>query len=128
MEKMKIGLLIGMLAGASALSGCLAVVAGGTAAGTVAYVKGDSEAVVDATVPVAYQTALSVVNEMGLSVINDESDETSAVINCRNAKDEKITITMDSQTTATTRIRVRHGLFGNEKVSGRILTDITSRL
>lgn len=132
----KIGRYLGMLVWPVALSlivgvlgsGCLAVVAGGAAAGTVAYVKGDSQSVVDASVDTAALVASSVALEKGLVSISEKNDDTSAILVFRNARDQKITITVEAVTNTTSKIFVRQGVFGGEDESSLILNEIIRRL
>lgn len=109
-------------------TGCLAIVAGGAAAGTVAYVKGDSEVVVNASLVKSKKAADAAVKKLGLLKISEKSDALTAVIVTRNSEDTKITISLESQTEETTKIGVRYGLFGDESQSARVLSEITKRL
>lgn len=109
-------------------SGCLAVVAGGAAAGTIAYVKGDSQSVVDASVDTAALVASSVAMEKGLVSISEKNDDTAAILVFRNARDQKTTITIEAVTDSTSKIFVRQGVFGDEDESSFILNEIIRRL
>lgn len=124
------GTIIGLslLASLMLLSGCLAMMAGGAAAGTVAYVKGDSEMVVDGSVDRVRLSAVAVADELGLASIQDEGDQTAAQLIFRNALDEKLTVSLESVTDTSTRIRVRHGVFGDRDKSTSFLTKVVSRL
>lgn len=119
---------LSLLASAMFLSGCLAMMAGGAAAGTVAYVRGDSEMVVDGGVDRVRLSAVAVADELGLVSIQDEGDQTAAHLIFRNALDEKLTVTLESVTDTSTRIRVRHGIFGDRDKSTSFLTKVASRL
>ena len=110
------------------LSGCVAVVAGGAAVGTVAYIRGDSKAVVDADLESVRAVAKATMEDLGLVMINADADKTSAVFNSRNAQDTKIGVQLEVLTEKTTRISVRYGFFGNEEQSSRILTEIVNQL
>ncbi len=110
------------------LGGCFAVVAGGAAAGTVAYIRGDSETVVNKSLAETLQASRSTIDELGLLVVSQENDGTTAVIKTRNALDDKITFSMEAETDVTTRLSIRYGNFGDPEKANRILTKVTAKL
>lgn len=112
----------------SVLSGCLAVAAGGAAAGTVAYVRGDSELMVDATMAEAVAATRAVISELGLLVVSETEEPLSSEFVTRNSQDDKITIFLQYQTENATLVRVRVGTFGDEAVSSAIIDKISKRL
>ncbi|MGF1483643.1 MAG: DUF3568 family protein [Opitutales bacterium] len=110
------------------LAGCLAVAAGGVAAGTVAYVRGDNEAVLDASLEQVRSATREALEALELLIISTEADGTVAVVTARNSQDDKIRVSMKAETDKMTRISVRFGIFGDEAQSNRILLKIQEAL
>ncbi len=122
--------VVSLLACAHALTlgGCLAVAVGGATGGTVAYVRGDNEAVVDAPLEDAREAAVAALEDLGLTIISNEGDETVAKVVARNVEDKKVVVSMKAQTDRTTQISVRFGTFGDEEQSNRVLLRVQERL
>lgn len=118
-------------AGMVSLSGCAAAMIGGAGAagaGTVAYIRGDTEAIVEASLPEVKSATRQTIDELGLFMIDQQADRTLAAYTLRNAEDVKITIALEPLTSRTTKVRVRYGIWGDELQSGRLLSHITMRL
>jgi hypothetical protein len=118
-------LLAGMI---GFLAGCWVVVAGAGAAGTVAYLKGDLEAVEPSNLDAVYAATAKALEQLGLYPIEDRKDALSALISTRDAQDEKITIRLRRTTSETTKISIRVGIFGNETKSRLIYQQIHDNL
>ena len=108
--------------------GCVVAAVGAGAVGTVAYIKGDLEAVEDADIDRVYAAAESAADEMGLSIISKKKDQLSANIIARDAEDKKIDISMTAKSEGTTKISIRVGIFGNETKSRLIYDKIKQHL
>ena len=122
-------LLAVLLAGvAIGCSGCLAVAALGVGAGTVAYVRGDLEAVEDASLDSVYKATEKAMDKLGIAVIEKTKDAMTAVITARDAEDKKITIKLVSAEKNATKISIRVGVFGSETKSTRIYEEIKKYL
>jgi hypothetical protein len=109
------------------LQGCL-VAAVGAGAGTVAYMRGDLEAVEAKDIDAVYAATQKAVEQLELDVSSDTKDALSAEIVARDAQDKKITIRLKSTTEDTTQISVRVGTFGSETKSRLIHDQIKKNL
>jgi hypothetical protein len=101
---------------------------GAGAAGTVAYMKGDLEAVESASFGKVYAATKAMLEELELSVTKDSKDAISAVIIARDAEDKKVTIKLSGTPERTTTISIRVGLFGDERKSRLIYQKIRENL
>lgn len=110
------------------LQGCVAVVAAGGAAGGVAYAKGELRTLFEEDVEAVNEAVVEAGDGLGLKQISAEGDRMSGKYVYRNAQDEKITITTESETSETTELRIRIGLFGDQQKSQLILQEIRKEL
>ena len=117
-------LLVGKLA---LVQGCV-VVAAGAGAGTIAYIRGDLEAVEPKGLNAVYRATEKAMDELELNVIQKKKDATSAVIVARDAEDKKITIKLSPTAEESTKLSVRVGLFGSETKSRLIYQKIHDNL
>lgn len=125
----KQALLILVLASTAVLvKGCVVAAVGAGAAGTVAYVKGDLEAIESKKLSTVHEATLKAIKELGLNVTKETKDALSAVIIVRDAQDKKITIKLRATTEKTTKLSIRVGLFGNETKSRLIYQKIHENL
>jgi len=111
--------------------GCVAAAVGigaAGAAGTIAYVKGDLEAVESEDLDTVYQAAVKAVDELELNVISKSKDALSATIYARDAQDKKVNIILKSTAEQTTKISIRIGTFGDETKSRLIYKKINYNL
>jgi len=117
-----------LVGSAVSLGGCVVAAVGAGAAGTVAYLKGDLEAVESRKLDEVHAATLKAVKELGLKVTQDTKDELSAVIITRDAQDKKVKITLRATTEQTTKLSIRVGLFGSEAKSRLIYQKIHDHL
>ena len=110
------------------VNGCMVAAVGAGAAGTVAYARGDLEAVEPSKLDEVYEATLKAVDELELNVTKKTKDAMSAVIVARDAQDKKVTITLSATTEETTKVSVRIGLFGSETKSRLIYQEIHEKL
>jgi len=110
------------------INGCMVAAVGAGAAGTVAYVRGDLEAVESKKLDEVYEVTLKAVDELELNVTKKTKDAMSAVIVARDAQDKKVTIKLSATTEETTKVSVRIGLFGSETKSRLIYQKIHENL
>lgn len=108
--------------------GCVAAAVGVGAAGTIAYVRGDLEAVESHSLDKVYEASLKALDELELNVISKSKDALSATINARDAQDKKIKIMLKKTAEQTTKISVRIGTFGDETKSRLIYQKINYNL
>lgn len=109
------------------LQGCL-VAAVGAGAGTVAYLRGDLEAVEAKDIDAVYAATKKAVEQLELDVSSDTKDALSAEIVARDAQNKKIVIKLKSATENTTQISIRVGTFGSETKSRLIHDQIKKNL
>ncbi|HUW20262.1 MAG TPA: DUF3568 family protein [Sedimentisphaerales bacterium] len=108
--------------------GCMVAAVGAGAAGTVAYLKGDLEAVESKNIDTVYRATKAALNEMGLKVTKDSKDTLGAEIVARDAGDKKITIKLKTTAENTTKLSIRVGMFGDETKSRLIYDRIREKL
>jgi endo-beta-N-acetylglucosaminidase D len=113
---------------AGLVQGCLVAAVGVGAAGTIAYVRGDLEAVESQRLDVVYEATLKAVEKLQLSVTTKSKDAMSAVIVARDAQDKKVTITLKAVTEEATKLYIRVGVFGSETKSRLIYQEIHESL
>lgn len=107
--------------------GCVAAAIGigaAGAAGTIAYIKGDLEAIEADDLDVVYEAALQATRELELRVFYKTKDALSATIYARDAEDKKVSITLKRTTEQTTKLSIRIGTFGDETKSRLIYQKI----
>lgn len=110
------------------VQGCMVAAVGAGAVGTVAYLKGDLEAVESASLNDVYQATAKAVEEMELSVISRKKDSLGATFTLRDAADKKITIKLSATNESTTKISIRVGIFGSEAKSRTIYEKIKENI
>jgi len=110
------------------LHGCGLMLAGGAAAGTVAYVRGELNAMLDAPLGASVQAVDAAVKKTGIVQISRQTDSFGAQYSLRTAKEEKVEISLERATSSATAIVIRVGLFGDEKLSYQILNEIKRHL
>ncbi|MFC1781484.1 DUF3568 family protein [Planctomycetota bacterium] len=108
--------------------GCVVAAVGLGAAGTIAYVRGDLEAVESETLEDVYEATLQAVEELDLRLISKSQDALSATVNTRDAQDKKIKITLKTTAQRTTKLSIRIGMFGSETKSRLIYQQIREKL
>jgi hypothetical protein len=118
-----------LLAGAAVFAqGCMLVAVGAAAGGTVAYVKGDLEAVESKDLDSVYAAAKQAVDQLGLKVTRDSKDALQAVIVARDARDKKNTIKLKKLADDTTKLSIRVGVWGSKTQSNLIYQKIHDNL
>jgi endo-beta-N-acetylglucosaminidase D len=121
-------LLIAMLVGSMLLlQGCV-VAAIGLGAGTIAYVRGDLQAVESESIDDVYEATLKALEELELRVTRKSKDALGAEIITYDAQDKKITIRLKSVAEKTTELSIRIGVFGKETKSRLIYQKIQKYL
>jgi len=110
------------------LGGCMLAAVGAGAAGTVAYVKGDLEAVEAKKLDTVYDATKKALEQLELSVSVDTKDKISATIIARDSSDKKITVKLSAATEDSTNISIRCGTFGDETKSTMVYNKIRENL
>ena len=128
MRKRQVFLIVLLVGTAALVGGCVVAAVGVGAAGTVAYVRGDLQAVESKKLDVVYEATLKAIDGLELNVTKKTKDALSAVIVARDAQDKKITIKLSATTEETTKLSIRVGLFGSETKSRLIYQKIHENL
>jgi len=122
-------ILIVLLIGIAAFNqGCVVAAVGVGAAGTIAYVRGDLEAVESHSLDNVYEATLKALEELELNVISKSKDALTATVNARDAQDKKVKITLKKTAEQSTKISIRIGTFGDETKSRLIYQKIDYNL
>jgi hypothetical protein len=122
-------LLISMLIGSMLLlQGCVVAAVGIGAAGTIAYVRGDLQAVESESIDVVYEASLKALKELELLPTRKSKDALGAEIVTYDAQDKKITIRLKSAAEKTTELSIRIGVFGSETKSRLIYQKIRDNI
>lgn len=109
-------------------SGCVAIVAAGAGAGTVAYLRGELEATVSGNLDQTNKAVNRAIEELKFVRISESKDALLALTVVRNAADQRIEVRQDGVGEKLTRVRIRVGVFGDEKLSRTLLDRIQSKL
>ncbi len=128
MRNRSVFLVVSFVGAALLAGGCMVVAVGAGAAGTVAYLKGDLEAVEAANLDTVHKATLKALDELELRVTRKSKDLLSAEIIARDAADQKVTIKLKATTENTTKLSIRIGFFGSETKSRFIYQKIRDNL
>jgi hypothetical protein len=122
-------LLAGLFLGAFAVagSGCLIVAVGAAGAGTVAYVRGDLQATLDADYGDALKATRAGLDRMQYGVVSERGDALAGEFIARTALDQKVQVRVTKESDKTTKIRIRVGIFGDEEISRALLDAVKAR-
>jgi hypothetical protein len=130
------GLLL-LAAAMLANAGCLAVAVGGAAgagAATYVYFKGKVSQEYPSTFTDAWQATQTALKELSLPVISQENTATTGEITSKTSDDSAITVDLNVDPSrvpgegSVTRITVRVGVFGDQALSERILSQVGTHL
>jgi len=109
-------------------SGCLiAAAAAGTGAG-VAYVKGKSVDLLDATPHAIADATEAAFKDLDIAVISREYTDVDATIIGRTARDTRVQVTAKAETDKTSKVFIRAGVFGDDPLQARVLERIRANL
>lgn len=128
MRKRQAVLVLIVCGSAFFMQGCTAVLLVGAGAGTVAYLKGDLNAVMSEDVGHIYAATLKALDELEIATTRRQKDALSAVIVGRTIEDKKITIKLKSTEDKLTKLSIRIGMFGNESMSRAIYEQIKKNI
>lgn len=109
-------------------TGCVAIVAGGAAAGGTAYAMGDLKGPVEASPKELRSAIVAGTNDLGLRRISGAGDELEGKYVYRTGADEKVTIRYKAVSDELLEMFIRVGTFGDESMSLRISEAIRSHL
>ena len=108
--------------------GCCAAVFVGAGAAGYGFVRGELKANLSADLNKAYNATLKAMEKLEFNVINKDKDALSAKITARNAQDKKVQIKLARTGEDITEIRIRIGVFGNQRQSIAIFDQIKEYL
>jgi hypothetical protein len=128
MQKRQIFIIVLLLGTMVLNGGCIVAAVGLGAAGTVAYVRGDLQAMEPERIDDVYGAVLKAADELGLNVTTKSKDALSAIIVARDAEDKKVTIKLKATAEGPTELSIRIGVFGSETKSRLIYQKIRDNL
>jgi hypothetical protein len=100
----------------------------GAGAGTVAYLRGELEATLSGNLAQTNKAVNRAVEELKFVRISETQDALLALTVVRNAADQRIEVRQDVVGEKLTRVRIRVGVFGDEKLSRTLLERIQAKL
>ena len=101
-------------------TGCVAIVAGGAAAGGTAYVMGDLEVPVNASAKEVGRAIVAGGKDAKLIYISGAGDDLTGKYLFRTADDRKVTIKYERMSAVYIKIRIRVGNFGDQALSREV--------
>ncbi|MHC4459790.1 MAG: DUF3568 family protein [Planctomycetota bacterium] len=131
MRKEQVFLILALAGMGVVAQGCTAAWVGvgvGAGAGTIAYLRGDLEAVEPNNIDTVFEATEKAIEELELKVSKKTKDKMSALIIARDAQDKKVTIKLSAAVEGSTRLSIRIGMFGNETKSRIIYQKIREKL
>src|SRR5205823_4342591 len=109
-------------------SGCLLFVAAAGTGGTVAYLKGDSEILMDGTPPQVAAAAEKSAKEIGLTVVSNEANSIDSKVVTRTADDARVVVYAKAEGDKLSKVHVRMGVFGDDAMQQRMIEKIKANL
>jgi hypothetical protein len=128
MRKREVFLTVLLVGTAVFVQGCVAAAVGAGAAGTVAYVKGDLEAIEPKDLDTVYAATTKALEELELSITKTTKDALGAVIIAHDSRDKKIKVSLKATTENSTKLSIRYGWFGSKAKSNVIYQKIHDNL
>jgi len=130
MKKREVILKIVAVSTLAMLQGCVGVVvAGGAAAGTAAYVRGDLESIMEEDITSIYESSKQALIDLEIEIVGTDKDLLSAVVNGQGAEDKKIVIKMKRiEQGRLVKLTIRIGTFGDKPLSQIIYKKINRNL
>jgi hypothetical protein len=110
------------------VSGCSTTEAVGAGAAAVAYLRGELEATLGGNLERTHQAVSRAIEELKFVRISENKDALLALTVVRNAADQRIEIRLDVVGEKLTRVRIRVGVFGDERLSRTLLDRIQAKL
>lgn len=111
------------------MPGCVAIVAGAAGAGSaVAYSTGELDTEVPRSLEKAQNATREAVHGLGFALVSEKADALGAVFICRTALDKRVRIELGRVGDGITKVEIRVGVFGDERVSLGILEKIRGGL
>ncbi len=127
MNRRQIALTLTVCSSLTIVCGC-AVVLVGAGAGTVAYLKGSLNIVLDKDIDRVYAATLKALDQLEISATRKEKDALSAVVAGRTSDDKKVTVRIKAAENNLTKLSIKIGTFGNQTQSQLIYDEIKKHL
>ena len=109
-------------------SGCLVAAAAGAAGGTVAYMKGDVEAVVEGNVQQTFDATKAAMDELKMPLLATWASAMEGHVEARVGTDNKATVNINGQSEKLSKVSIRVGTFGDSGLSQALLEKIKANL
>lgn len=110
------------------ISGCIVLLGAGAGVGGAAYVLGDLENEVAASVPILQRATVAGLEALNMPIVKEQGDKLTAEIESKTADDKSVKIHIASVTPRHSKISIRVGLIGDETRSLQIWDSIRKRL
>lgn len=120
--------VLAVVSASMAMTGCVAVVAAGAGAGTVAYVRGEVNATLSSSYDKTRNAVDRAIQQLEFARISEKHDALTAVFVARTAEDRKITIKVSRVDDLNSRVEIRVAFFGDQTLSMTILDRIKTNL
>ncbi len=129
-KKLKNSLLVVLLiAGVFALSGCFALFVGAAAGvGGYAWVKGSLEKEFQVSTDKLYKVTIKTLKQLDLPIRSEDQDRLSAKVTSEFSDGADVTIAIDAITEKSAKLKIRVGVFGDKTRSELILNKIQKNL
>ena len=112
-----------------ATGGCVVVAVGAAVGATgYAYVRGELKGTESASLEKTWAAAQAAVKELEFHSVNLRKDAVEAELEARTAKDTHVKIQLRRVSDASTEVRIRVGMFGDQGISQTIRDKIKSKL
>lgn len=103
-------------------SGCVAFLAGGAGAGTMAYLRGEMSSAEDVPLVRARAAARTALTGLGYPITSSSEDKgIRATFVARKDAETNVHVTVERITDSATQVKIRVGLLGDQAVSKLIL-------
>jgi hypothetical protein len=106
----------------------LLLAAGAGTGATVAYVRGDTETVLQANTKDVTRAAELAAKDMELTVVSADASTLDGKVVARTARDVKVIVVAKAESDQASRVTVRVGNFGDNAMQGAMLEKIRDHL
>lgn len=100
----------------------------GAGVATVSYIKGELQSNYPASLDRTWEETLGALKDLDIKIVYTERNKVNGNIEGRKNDGTKIKITLFQETTGTTLVKIRVGVFGDDAYSRVINSRIASRL
>jgi hypothetical protein len=122
-------LLLTIVFSGAAMTGCLALAAGAAAGvGTYAYTQGEMNTTFEAPLDRAWEATQAAMNDLQFPIAERSKDALNAELRANQADGTPVRIRLNRATDNTTEVRVRVGMFGDERISRAVMDKIRDNL